>query len=478
MKPKKHTLSIDEVADMLNANPDAIVAFENAYHAADFAKGVSDNYFEVNAKQASMLRKNDLVCDKAAETVARRITNEFIAQTIVYSYERKAHAQKLLDFTYHISDLEPVTPEDIKSLPENLQPQCTGLYAQRDIPDTGMNLLYFLNEVLTQTDVKKQRLSYHLFRRGLDILDLDELTYSMIDNNPSSMGNWLPKMAKAVDKYGFFKIPDTKIIKVPITMLQLTRQVDYPMITRTTLDIVDNYCHEVFGLDDTKKYFVKTGIRSNKQDFRNALIQGEKEVRELGEYLLYLHQRDIQMASPFCQPSIYGAGTTVEWVVREYIEDTEGNQTIYHGMPLHTEYRVFVDFDTKEVLGIHNYWDPDTMLNHFKERAESNSDDIDAKHDYITYKLNKDRLVSRYEANKDTVVNHVADFIKDCGDMHGQWSIDIMQNDNDFWFIDAAVAEISAFYTVTVPKKRRRKSRENWLPDISLPALACDDTRN
>jgi len=478
IKPKKSALSLDEIANMLNTNPEAIVEFENAYHAADFKKGISDNYFEVNAKQASELRENDIVSDEATKEIARKIVNEFISQTVVYSYERETTSQKLIDFTYRIADSEHVKPEDIKALPKSIQPQCTGLYAQRDIPDTGKELLYFLNEALTQTDIKKQKTCYHMFRQGLDILDLDELTYSMIDNNPSSMGNWLPRMTKAVDKYGFFKIPNTKIIKVPITMLQLTRQVEYPMITRTTLDIVDNYCHEVFGLDDTKKYFVKTGIRSNKQDFRNALIQGEKEVKELGEYLLYLHQRDIQMASPLCSPCIYGAGTTVEWVVREFIDDVEGNQTIYHGMPLHTEYRVFVDFDTKEVLGVHNYWDPDVMLNHFKERAESKPNDIDAKHDYITYSLNKERLVDRYEANKDTVTVHVTEFIKDCDDMHGQWSIDIMQNGDVFWFIDAAIAETSAFYTSTVPEELRRKSKENWLPDISLPALACDDTKN
>lgn len=478
MKLKKSELSLDEIAEMLGTNPEAIVEFENAYHAADFAKGVSDNYFEVNAKQASELRENDIVSDEATKEIARKIVNEFISQTIVYSYEREATSQKLIDFTHHIADSEHVTPKDIKALPKNIQPQCTGLYTKRDIPNTGKYLLYHLNEALTQTDTEKVKANYHLFRQGLDILDLDELTYSMIDNNPSSMGNWLPKMTKAVDKYGFFKIPNTKIIKVPITMLQLTRQVDYPMITKTTLDIVDNYCHEVFGLDDTKKYFVKTGIRSNKQDFRNVIVQGEKEVKELGEYLLYLHQRDIQMASPLCHPRIYGAGTTVEWVVREYIDDVEDNPTIYHGMPLHTEYRVFVDFDTKEVLGIHNYWDPDVMLNHFKKRAESNPNDIDAKHDYITYSLNKECLVNRYEANKNTVMMHVAEFIKDCDDMYGQWSIDIMQNGTDFWFIDAAIAENSAFYTSTVPEELRRKSKENWLPDISLPALASDDTNN
>lgn len=54
------------------------------------------------------------------------------------------------------------------------------------------------------------------------------------------------------------------------------------------------------------------------------------------------------------QPSIYGAATTNEWVVREFIKDKENNPCIYKGLPLHTEYRVFIDADTKEVLGINH----------------------------------------------------------------------------------------------------------------------------
>ena len=49
------------------------------------------------------------------------------------------------------------------------------------------------------------------------------------------------------------------------------------------------------------------------------------------------------MAGPLSFPCIYGVSTTNEWVVREFIPDKEGNPCIYHGLPLHTEYRVFVD---------------------------------------------------------------------------------------------------------------------------------------
>ena len=57
--------------------------------------------------------------------------------------------------------------------------------------------------------------------------------------------------------------------------------------TRATLDIVDEFCRQVFSLDETKEYFIKNGVYSSKYDFRNAHVKGAKEVRELGEYLLF-----------------------------------------------------------------------------------------------------------------------------------------------------------------------------------------------
>ena len=76
--------------------------------------------------------------------------------------------------------------------------------------------------------------AYDRFRSGLDLLDLDGLMYAMIDKNPNSMGYWLPALVEAVKKQDHFKIPATTMIKVPLTLLQLTR-LDYGTHTPTTL---------------------------------------------------------------------------------------------------------------------------------------------------------------------------------------------------------------------------------------------------
>ena len=307
-----------------------------------------------------------------------------------------------------------------------------------------------------------------MFRQGLDILDLDGITYEIIGTNPNSMGFWFPALVEAEknlmerDRQCFFKIPSTKVVKVPITLLQLTRN-DYMNLAQTTLNIVNKWAYKAFSLNEKQDYFIKTGTYSSKFDFRNAKVVGAKEVKELGEYLLFIHHQALMMAGPLTQPSIYGVSTTNEWVVREYIDDLEGNPTIYKGLPLHTEYRIFVDCDTDEVIGISPYWEPETMKNRFSNGSDTDSPHM--MHDYIIYKAHEKTLMSRYEQNKNKIVEEVSKLVKEL-DLSGQWSLDIMQNGEDFWIIDMAIAENSAFYSC-VPVVKRRKSKENWIPRLS-----------
>ena len=48
----------------------------------------------------------------------------------------------------------------------------------------------------------------------------------------------------------------------------------------------------------------------------------------------------------------------------------------------------------------------------------------------------------------------------------GQWSMDIMQNGNDFYLIDMALAENSALKEC-VPKSLLKKVEEDWIPRIN-----------
>lgn len=363
----------------------------------------------------------------------------------------------------------PVTNDEILGLPESLRPQLTGKLAKVDITESSYIVLVDLyQKYLMEKKTERKQEFYHLFRQGLDILDLDSITYEMIETNPNSMSHWLPQIVETVKQQDFFKVPKTTIIKVPLPMLQLTR-LEYASLTRTTLEIVNSFCQKAFQLDENKDYFVKTGTYSSKFDFRNAKVTGSKEVRELGEYLLFIHHQACQMASPLNNRSIYGVSTTTEWVVREFIEDKENNPCIYKGLPLHTEYRVFVDFDMNEVLGIHPYWDPDIMKQRFGH--DQDADGPHDRHDYIIYSMHEETLMKRYNENKDKIVDHVQALICDTEGLYGQWSIDIMQNREDFWIIDMALAENSALKDC-VPKGKLKPVKEDWMPKIEYHMLA------
>lgn len=291
-------------------------------------------------------------------------------------------------------------------------------------------------------------------------MDLDEITRQIIATNKNSMGYWLPPITDAALATEGLRIPKTTIVKVPTTMLQLTR-LDYGALTRTTLDIVNEFCHQVFALDGSQEYFIKTGIYSSKFDFRNAYVHDPKEVSEIGEYLLFIHHQALQMVNHLMKKQFYGASTTDEWVVREFIKDKEGNPCIYKGLPLHTEYRVFVDFDTKEIIGMSPYWEPNLMKQRFENGANKNSPHD--THDYIIYTMHESTLMERYHQNEGRVRAYVQALINATDGLAGQSSIDIMQNGNDFWLIDMGIAENSALYEC-VPKTLRKKQEENWIP--------------
>lgn len=454
------TAKKDKIAELLRTDKELLEKFEQAYSKAP----IDDGY--MNAKDMAYMKGHSLPVPQEMTGLKEKIVDELLHGTKVFKYTRKSSSTALSVINKQLPSTL-VTNHELAMYPIELRPELTGNMMKKDVPGNSYEAL--LDNYISMNeakDPKTKKQFYHMFRQGLDILDVDPVVYEMLSCNKNSMGNWLPAMIPAVEKEGFFSIPDTTIVKVPITMLQLTR-LDYMDHNRITLDIVDEWAQAAFGLEADKHYFIKTGTYSSKFDFRNAKITDPKEVMEIGEYLLFIHTQAVSMAHHDLtgrRPVMYGVSTTNEWVVREFIEDEDDEKlTIYHGLPLHTEYRVFVDFDTDEVLGIHPYWDPEVMKQRFGHAEDS--DDPDMVHDYITYSAQEEKLMSRYNANKDAVVEHVKKFLPDV-ELSGQWSIDIMQNGDKFWFIDMALAENSAFYDETVPVDKRIPTEENWIPMI------------
>lgn len=446
----------ERAIELLKTNPEAFERFEEVYKVASLRdEDGSDNFFD---KGKAVLDKDRKKSEEKMEdadwtyinSIVSRIVEELLLYPAVESEEYKSGKLKL------------VTLDEVNKIPLSLRPQLTGTMVIRDIKYASYPMvLFYYSEYLKATDEKKKKMLYNQFLMGLDTLDLDPVTYAILGQNLNSFGNWHPELECAVSKNKFFKLPKTKYIKVPLPILQLTR-LGYETLNATTKRIVNQYCMRVFDLDVNKDYFIKTGTFSFKFDFRNCKVTKGREVEELGEYLLFIQNYAINMSSYLSSHPIVGVSTTNEWVVREYIEDVENNPCIYKGLPLHTEYRLFIDCDCDEVIGKAPYWDIELLTKRFSEGSDK--DNADNKHDYISVQVHKDVLMKRYEDNIERVVCEANKLVKDL-DLKGQWSLDIMQNGNDFYIIDMALASQSVLYDC-VPLEKRNTKEIDWMPKL------------
>ena len=433
-KKDKNRMTVEKAVKIFKNSKEKFEEFEEFYKKNVLTE-IPENYFEVNSRQAT---------DKVATAgeidyeLVKRIVDELADGTRLIKIKNSKVIEKTLT-----CENNPITDiNELIELDKGKQVQFTKNFSKFDIsPVESLKTLMFF-----------AKHNYGMFRGGLETLDLSPTLYKILDNNMNQMGYWLPKVAEISP----FKIPDTKIMKVPLSLLQLGRVFEYNELTPTTFKIINEYCKKVFELDLNGTYFIKNGVFSSKFDFRNAKVTTPQEVAELGQYLFYIHQQACQMASLLNNKSIYGCGTTNEWIVREYIESTV-KETIYMGLPLNTEYRIFVDFDTKAILSDNQYWNKEVMNKRFEENR--NSHDV---HDVITYNMASERLEKTYNENIDKVKEMVQELLNNNIEMTGQWSVDIMQVENDFYLIDMALAE-NSFYYDSVPKELRKPTTERWL---------------
>lgn len=459
-KKEDKPFSYEELAAMLKTDPDALKTFDEVYKTQVLeSRELHENMLQWDTATVKAILDKKVYFPPELNSLIDRIVAELVPETRLYIYNAKRGGY-YVKYSANRDFVTNVTNKELNRYPEKLRPQLTGKLMKVDVSEPSYkSLLQNYAEYKNAKNDRMKMLYYNLFRQGLDILDLDDFTYQMLEMNPISMGFWLPPLVEGLYGNKFFKVPDTKILHVPITMLQLTR-LGFETLNPVTKEIVNRYCKKVFHLDEHGDYFIKTGTYSFKYEFRNAHIHEPKEVDEMGEYFLLLNHLTCSMAAPTNNRSFYGANTTNEWVVREYIKDKESNPTIYNGLPLHTEYRVFVDFDTKEILGVSPYWRSDVMKGKFKEVSSPQE-----RHDYVVYLMHEDVLNKRYNESVQTVLNELKKVITHV-ELSGQWSVDVMRNGDDYYIIDMALAENSALNDC-VPREKLRAYPQQWLPGES-----------
>lgn len=176
-------------------------------------------------------------------------------------------------------------------------------------------------------------------------------------------------------------------------------------------------------------YSIKNGCFSNKFDFEKCLCTKKDLARRLF---------DINYLS-----TMYETGGYTELVVREYIPcDLDHTITIYNGMPLRTEVRVFYNMDTREIEYIVDYWDYDYC-----------NDKITKLNDKLLFNLfhNKTNIeLTDHSKELEKVINFIKENINTLKieGLEGIWSIDFMY-DRDLdsvYLIDLARGFRSAYW--------------------------------
>lgn len=237
------------------------------------------------------------------------------------------------------------------------------------------------------------------------------------NSNLENMSYWLPKIFDKFNQQSALQIPDTKIVKLTQEQWEWLTSDRYTPEDIAKFD--EELKSEINEFLDFGDLFMKTGVFSNKFNYTDTQINKEDTI---GKKFLNM----------FYQSMIVGAANTAEVVVRINVPNVENRTTIYEGMPLRTEFRVFYDFDKKEVVGVSNYWHPEIMESRLQEE------------DLSGYLVEKETIITEYNALKGQVSEEVSLALSDVTELTGRWSVDVMKNGEEFWLIDMARMEVSA----------------------------------
>lgn len=142
------------------------------------------------------------VDDSEVESLIDRIVTELLSETTFFKYEdgTVSYGDFGIPFPEH-----PVTKEEILSLPESLRPQLSGTLLKKELNgDSYLGILSIYKEYLKEKNPQKKKMTYDIFRQGLEIQDLDPITYQIIAKNKNSIGHWFPELTEAVKTQDFF----------------------------------------------------------------------------------------------------------------------------------------------------------------------------------------------------------------------------------------------------------------------------------
>lgn len=300
------------------------------------------------------------------------------------------------------------------------------LYENHDAVDY-IHKFYKIDDIV---DEKYKLFGDYYLQSALD--NAEEYVWNMVKGNDkfrsvfrktitdpkNNMSYWYPQISSIG-----FRTPKTETIKLtsdvtdPLDRYLESRRQDIDSLElykRNLIELIKN--NSSFDFND--KLFMKSGVFSNKFNFDNCKVDSLEELPEKFAVIYNVEKNQARGNAPS------------ELVLREFIESSISRKTIYNGMPLNTEFRVFYDFDKKQVIGIESYWHEKDMSNGLKDNKDINN-----------YLDEKDAINSEFNNLKHVLMDECSKLAG--ADLQGLWSVDFMWNGSEFVLIDMALAECS-----------------------------------
>lgn len=250
--------------------------------------------------------------------------------------------------------------------------------------------------------------------------------------NPNAISYWYPKTKV------FFRTPYTEIIQMPWEIWDELSRIEECKLSDEDLTkwVKDALYRKYGGTISDNDRFMKLGSFSGKFNFENCFVR-RGEFDQIGKKLKNIVYDCLLVGYEFIP----------EVAIRYFIETSYDRPSIYNGMKLNTEFRVFVNFDMKEVMGVVNYWDYDTMMKGIydeTDRKTFQSVGRDIEKDFNFRKGDLEQLV-------DCKLH-----LKNSPKLTGIWSMDFLWDGKNFILIDMALAQQSYYYEKIYPEWESR----------------------
>lgn len=247
-------------------------------------------------------------------------------------------------------------------------------------------------------------------------------SYDKCIKDVNNLSNWFLKV-----KDVGFKVPDTVVVPLSFDRFRWLSSDNY---TEDEIELFTKELKEYLkgvGFDVNRCLFIKTGVYSNKFNFKNCKLE---DINKIGNNFVNI----------FCD-GVNKGFISSELVVRGYISAKNERPKIWNGMPLNTEFRVYYDFNQKEVLGVFNCWDRETMGSFLNPVCRYLPDEIieSNKIDYDSFKSVVDGIEIEFDMLKNDLIDSINANMSKVEGLEGVWSIDFMFVDGDMYLIDMSL---------------------------------------